>query len=507
MVKFLKKYHKWIGIVSVFFILVFAVSGILLNHRQMIAGADISRKWLPEKYHFRNWNNGSVKGTLALSPDSILLYGASGIWLTDSLCKSMRNFETGIEAGIDNRNFRAMVQVDSTIFGISTHGLYRFDNKEQRWRNETNRVDVDSYFTDLSVKKDTLFVVSRSHIFRSISPYEVFQEVSLQQAKDYETKVSLFKTMWILHSGEIFGLPGKLVVDILGFIVIIITISGLALTLLRIPIRKRLKRKKDAEKLKDGWKFSLKWHNKLGYGLFVLLLFVVITGTFLRPPLLIPIARAKVSPIPFSTLDSENPWNEKLRTLRYDAFNDGWLLYTSDGLYHFANFNEQPKPIRKKPPISVMGITVLKQQTAKEWLVGSFSGLYRWNAETGLIHNAFTGEVYIPKKTFGPPSFDNAINGYSQDFQVGEVAFDYNKGAVCLQPQQNFVEMPLSVASAPMSLWHVALELHVGRMYTFLGILGAFFIFFSGILFLFVLISGYIVYKKRHKKRKKSRIS
>ncbi len=251
----------------------------------------------------------------------------------------------------------------------------------------------------------------------------------------------------------------------------------------------------------------MKWHNKLGIGFFFVLIFIVLTGTFLRPPLLIAIARSKVSPIPYSTLDSKNPWHEKLRVLRYDSFADQWLLYTSDGFYTFSDFSEHPKTLVKKPPVSVMGVTVLEQQTETEWLVGSFSGLYRWDSESGIIHDAFSGEVHKEQKSFGPPSFDNPINGYSDDFSSGEVAFDYAKGAITIGNQKKFSEMPKCVEETPMSLWNVALELHVGRMYTFFGVLGILFVFFSGLLFLFILISGYIVYKRRHKKRKKKRIS
>lgn len=505
MVKFLKKYHKWIGIISIFFILNFAFSGVLLNHRQTISGIDVSRSWLPSSYHFQNWNNGAAKGTLKLSADSILLYGASGVWLTDSLCNHLEPYHKGMPKGIDNRNLRAIIKVDGKgIWGISTHKLYRLDRKLDCWENVTNSINPEAAFTDLCAKADTLFVVTRSHVFKTSPPYENFQKIELKAASDYKPSVSLFKTMWILHSGEIFGLPGKLIVDILGIIIVIITLTGLALTLIRIPIRRRLKAKQNAERLKDGWKFSLKWHNKLGYGLFVLLLFVVITGTFLRPPLLITIVKSKVAPIPYSTLDSENAWNEKLRTLRYNADSDKWILYSSDGFYEFNNFQAAPTPIRKKPPVSVMGVTVMEQVSAEEWLIGSFSGLYKWNAESGISHNAFTGELYKPKRTFGPPVMTNPINGYSKDFAIGGVAFDYAKGAVCLDANRQFPEMPFSAASAPMSLWHFALELHVGRMYGFfLGPLSGFFVFFSGLLFLFILISGYLVYKRRHKKRKK----
>lgn len=505
MVKFFRKYHKWIGIVSILFILNFAVSGIILNHRNFFSGINISRTFLPESYHFKKWNNGAIKGTIKLSDNQILIYGAAGVWLTDSLCKSVSSYEEGMPKGIDNRSLRSVVKTrEGKVFAASTHLLYQLDTVSGIWKDITSRIALESRLTDLCVTDEGLFVISRSNIFKANAPYTHFEKLGLKQATDYSPKVSLFKTMWILHSGEIFGLPGKLVVDALGFIIIIITLTGLMLTLLRASIRRRVKKNKQTEHLKRGWKFSLKWHNKLGYGLFFLLLFVVITGTFLRPPLLIPIVRAKVKAIPYSTLDSENPWHEKLRVLRYDAIAKHWMLYSSDGFYHFSNFNESPKPIHKKPPISVMGVTVLEQKSKEEWLVGSFSGLYVWNSYSGKSVDAFTKEEYKQKVTFGPPVMTNPINGYSKDFAVGELAFNYEKGVVGIEYARAKLEMPLEVSAAPMSLWHFALELHVGRMYRFfLGPLSALFVFFSGLIFLFVLVSGYIVYKRKHKKRKK----
>ncbi|PVX52194.1 PepSY-associated transmembrane protein [Balneicella halophila] len=508
MIKLLRKYHKWIGLISILFVLHFAISGILLNHRKAISGIDVSRNLLPKSYHFENWNNGAVIGTLKINADSILMYGNSGIWLTDSLCSKVEPYHTGISKGIDNRSFRAVKKLgDNAVFGVSTYELYRLDITTNSWENQTSKLDVEGErLSNLALKGDTLFVVSRSHVFRSVPPYDTFEKIQLLPPSDYSPKVSLFKMIWILHSGEAYGLFGRLLVDALGLIIIIITLLGLALTLFRIPIRKRIKKKRDAERLKDAWKFSLKWHNKLGFGLFYLLLFVVVTGTFLRPPLLIPIVRAKVNPIPFSTLDSDNPWNEKLRVLRYNEHTDSWLLYSSDGFYQFPDFNTTPKPLANKPPISVMGVTVLEPQSEEVWLVGSFSGLYLWNKKTGASYDAFTKELYVPEKTFGPPVLSDPISGYSDDFSMGEVAFNYDKGAVGLS-QQSFVEMPAIVKAAPMSLWHFALELHVGRMYSpFLGALSPFFVFFSGLLFFFILFSGYKVYKKRHKKRKKKRV-
>jgi hypothetical protein len=40
MLRLFRKYHKWFGLIATVFILFFAVSGIILNHRNLLSGID-----------------------------------------------------------------------------------------------------------------------------------------------------------------------------------------------------------------------------------------------------------------------------------------------------------------------------------------------------------------------------------------------------------------------------------------------------------------------------------
>lgn len=45
----------------------------------------------------------------------------------------------------------------------------------------------------------------------------------------------------------------------------------------------------------------------------------------------------------------------------------------------------------KAPTVSPMGITVFEKDSASdEWIVGSFSGLYRWNIMSGRVVDYFS---------------------------------------------------------------------------------------------------------------------
>ncbi len=507
--KFFKKYHKWIGLFFSFFILMFSISGILLNHRSLISHINISRNLLPKSYRYQNWNNGAINGTFPLAENKIILYGSNGVWLSDSLLQNVENFNQGLPKGVDNRHLKTIIKAnDSTLFAISFNHLFRLSSPFEKWQDVNLKTEIkDEILNDLFLKDSTLYLLTRSNIYKSEYPYNQFSNVNLQQPANYSNKVSLFKTIWVLHSGELFGTVGKLIVDLLGIILILLTITGLIITFWKIPIKRRKKQKKETKKLRKTWNFSLRWHNKLGYIPFYLLLLVAITGWFLRPPLLIAIIRAKVSPLPYSTLASDNPWHNKLRNIRYDKATSEWLLYTSDGFYEFQNFTQTPTKRQQKPPVSVMGINVWQQHNDSLWRVGSFSGMFDWNTKTGKIYDVIKKKEYKPKKRSGIPTFDNLISGYSADLACGEIIFDYRKGAILLDTTRQIPQQPnVFREKGKISLWHSALELHVGRLYIdFLGAFAPFFIFFAGLFFVFILISGYVVFKKFHKKKRKQR--
>lgn len=104
-------WHKWIGLVSSFFIIMFSVSGIFLNHRQLISSLDIPRSWMPENYRYNNWNNGAIKGSFDLSADSVFVYGSSGLWLTDKNYSGFTSYQDGFKEGADNRSITSIVKI------------------------------------------------------------------------------------------------------------------------------------------------------------------------------------------------------------------------------------------------------------------------------------------------------------------------------------------------------------------------------------------------------------
>ncbi len=456
-----------------FFMLMFCVSGVLLNHRSLIKDMNVSRKYLPSRYEFTRWNGGLLRGTLDLSPH-LLLYGNGGIWLTDSKASCFKSFNEGLPTGADYRQIRNVIKAsDGSLFALSPFGLYRH-GVHGAWHEVTMPLAEDEKLTDIASHGDTLVVVSRSFAYIARPPYTGFKRIAIRAPKDYDGKVTAFRTVWMLHSGELFGMAGKLMVDSVAIVFVLLCITGVIFWLR--PKRKVLLRN------------SLHLHDKIGRYTILLTLLIALTGWCLRPPVMIALVLNKIPALPGTTLKSTNPWNDRLRMIRYDEECRDWLLSTSEGFFSLDLEKATVKPISSAPPVSVMGLNVLQKDKEGRWLCGSFSGLYVWDRPHETVCDYFTGKP-APKQA-GAPFGKKAIAGMSQDFGVPVIA-EYYEGT-------SFAPQPAYMNNLPMSLWNVALEVHSGRF--FIGSIATYiFIFAMGVLALGCLWSGYKIRLKKKK--------
>ena len=485
-----KKHHKWLGIGFAFFMLMFCVSGVVLNHRELLMDVNVSRAWLPDAYHFKQWNGGLLRGTLRID-DEILIYGNSGIW-QQTEGDQWSDFNQGLPASADSRNIRAMAMMpDSTLLALGQFGLYRYDTAKEQWSAPVLQPSEGERFSDMTVKGDTAVVVGRSWLYTSVAPYKDFQRIQLLPAMGDDGKVSLFRTVWSLHSGEMFGWVGKLVADMMAVVLTVLCFTGLIHWFMPKYIHRRKVRGQEVKAAAGVLKNNLNWHDKLGRYTFWILMFIAVTGWCLRPPVLIALVKGRVPAIPYTIMDDENRWHDKLRMLRYDASAGDWLLSTSEGLYTLEQLDAAPVLVQSAPPISVMGLNAWQKDNGGRWLMGSFSGMFVWDREKGISTDYFTGEV--TKEVSGPPFGKFAVSGYTEDLCGKPIVVEYNEGTAD-------VPMPEELSTLPMSLWNLALEVHVGRIYTVLGPGTLIYIFFAGIAAIWSLYSGYKIRKPRKRK-------
>lgn len=234
------------------FVLLFCVSGILLNHRSLIKNVNVSRKYLPGRYEYHNWNGGLLRGTTDIGhlPPSVsagtadscrhlLIYGSGGIWITDAKALSVRDFNEGLPEGADYRQIRNVVRIDknandtndnagdsgNAIFAVSPFALYRY-GVHGAWHEIKMPLGEDELLTDVASHGDTLVVLSRSFVYTSLPPYTTFRRIEIREPEGYDGRATAFRAVWLLHSGELFGMAGRLVVDAIAIVLAVLCLTG-----------------------------------------------------------------------------------------------------------------------------------------------------------------------------------------------------------------------------------------------------------------------------------------
>jgi len=494
--KFWRKYHKWAGIGLSFFLLLFALSGIVLNHREAFSSIDIPRSLLSSSYQYHNWNNAALRGGIDLDSTRTLYYGNVGCWEYSKPDDRWSDYNTGFPKGSDNRKISKVIKTNNKrLFAGTLFGLYEYRNDQ--WEKISLGLKHER-ITDLIEVDDQLHILTRSELGLLDLTRKQLHFSYLPTPAGYQKTSSLFKTIWLLHSGEILGLTGKIIVDLIALIFLFLLVTGIIWFISPAQIKRAKKRMKKTVYQKKAFRFSVKWHNKLGFYFIAFMVFTTFTGIFLRPPLLIAIANAQVKSIPYTMLDTPNAWYDQLRAIRFNSHHQMYFVSTAKGMFALTSDQKEMVPVPHQPPVSVMGINVFEEQSTDRYLVGSFSGLYLWNPIEQTTHHAFTGQIYRPPTGMARPIGEHMAAGYYADHHHSYY-YDYNTGAHALN-KGSFPVMPDEIKEAsPLSLWNLALEIHTGRI--FQDVLGAFYILIvplTGIATLILLFSGLWIWWKKY---------
>jgi len=502
----MKKLHKWPSLVIAVFIILWAISGVVLNHRHLVSSLDVDRDLLPQEHRYKNWNNAAIRASVRIDSNRSWFYGNVGVWELDNRDSTWKDMRTGLPQGADHHKVNCLLMTANESFYCGTRfGLYLFEPSIPTW-NEIRIPHEDRHVVDLAKRGDSIWVMTRSHLWKiPLEGAPEFTYIPVPSPEGYDNKVGLFKTLWVIHSGEIYGIAGKLLVDFVALVFVFLTISGLIYFFFPQIIKRRKKKSKPVNSMVSWNKFSIKWHNKIGIWLALILFVTIFTGMFLRPPLLIAIANGRVGKIPYSVLDDGNPWYDQLRRILIDDIDGTVYLATSEGIFSTdESFKTRPQFIYPQPPASVMGYNVFNKHRSGHILVGSFSGLYLWDPARGLIFDHYTRNAYAAEEGPGKPISDNMTSGYYIDALGKEYVFDYNLGALALGHQVSFPKMPKVISESNIPLWNVALELHTARLLK--PIIGDFYILFIplfGLSALLIIISGTVLWVRKYRRKRK----
>ena len=473
------KLHKIFGLLLCPILILIALSGIGLNHPELIKNISLPLESLPENYHFQNWNNGAIQA-LAPEPHSGKIYagGKNGIGYFEG--KNFTKIKNPLaQNAYQNFVYSLLLEHENQRLWVGTRdGLFSYSLSQKRW----------DYFAQTTAKRivslvdngDKILAVSNHHIFQ-IDSAQKLQYFPIKMQKS-QRQTPLYKLIFELHSGEVLGIVGILLMDLLALALIYFCLSGLYQWFFPKVVRRNWLNHE--AKIKGGktFRWLAKNHNRWGLILLPLLIISAGTGLFMRPPALLLIAFSD-SPITLkeSHATSEIPY----KITKAAIFSGDLFLLTDNGA-----FAGKPSagavfaPTQLAVPVHAMGATVFQQHSQNQMLIGSFSGLYFWQPSNNTIEKINTG---------GKSYQNMPTAALSQNDDV--IAFDFYRGKL-LDENSTLASQPQNfIASARMGLWNLLFELHNLRLFE--HYIGAFYLLvlmLTAIFLLVISITGAWIY-------------
>ncbi len=487
------KLHK---VLSLFFIPIFlfiALSGIGLNHSSIIKNISLPISSLPENYHFKQWNRGVIQTLVKDEKGGIYAAGKNGLgYFFDGSYQQIDN-----PLAINNwQNFIYSLYYDKAskqLFIGSRDGLYRYQVVTQQWHYYSQTSEQRIVSIVKSEQENAIIAIANHHIFtvETAANGKVANKVkerAITLAKSSQT-IPLFRFIFALHSGELLGIVGILLMDLVALSLIYFCLSGLYYWLFPKAVGKNLLSKKQQIKGGRVFRWLAKYHNSWGLVLAPLLIISAATAVVMRPPGLLLIVSGN-SPIDFySSHASENiPY----KITKAALIENKLVLLTDDGVFsgnsNTANFEQ----IKFSVPVHGMGATIFQQQSDGNILVGSFSGLFVWQEKD----NSYEA-VTLPEGTKG------ILPVAAYQSESGVVVFDFFKGKLFDQSSV-FSTMPDSINNdAKMALWNFFFELHNLRI--FQDYIGPFYLLLLlavALSLLTITITGVLQYLRKGKRQK-----
>ncbi|HSA04864.1 MAG TPA: PepSY-associated TM helix domain-containing protein, partial [Tenuifilaceae bacterium] len=379
-------------------------------------------------------------------------------------------------------------------------GIYKYIKPQQIWI-KCQLPKNDEFVTGIEIVDSTIYITTRNSLYTAKDSDGIlnFTKVELIPPTGSKPNMSIFRLFWIIHSGEILGISGRVIVDIVGLIMLFLSITGL-IYFISPKIVKRVKGRYKLRRTKQATKFSYKWHLKVGAISAFLLLIVSFTGIFLRPPFLLFVVNGSINHSENSAQKNDIFWHDKIRDIKFDKARNLFLIATSDGIFYGKELKESLCKFKNEPPISVMGINVFEILENGDYLIGSFSGAFQWNPTNGTTYNYITGQEVVPAYSLSSPFGSVAVSGYSK-INNDEYFFDYDKGVLPMRQNLKDIAMPKLVKdSFRFPLWNLTQEFHTCRIYS--PIISSFYILIvplAGISLIIITITGFAMWFIRRK--------
>ncbi|MEA1923732.1 MAG: PepSY-associated TM helix domain-containing protein [Pseudomonadota bacterium] len=499
-----QRLHKIIGLTALIFCIWMGLSGVLLNHPQLLKKQSLPNQVMPANYQYHNWNRMSWRDAVFSTHHDNILYvgGKEGVWQSLNQGKNFKPLVTGFPTAVYERDtFSLLLATDKeqeTLYAGTKSGL--FFRQNESWHKVDHPVLKEQVVVDLLQIDNRILAFTRSAAYQADidNGPPIFTPLTLPRDLNEAPTVPLFRWLLKIHDGSIFGLPGRLFVDFLGLTLLFICLSGVLIWY--VPWRKR--RRKPTFFSGKIFAFNFRWHLKLGIVSSLFIAIIALSGALVRPPLLIAIVRLTIPASLMPGTDPDNPWADQIQRAAYLKEKKELIIASKQGLY--SGPLDGTTPFTKIPealPIHGMGAMVFEALDDHKLLIGSFSGLYLWDTSQQIIMQ------FKSKATRNSPDWGKPLMVTGAAVRQGQALLvaDYNEGLKPLRRRlQLRLPMPDEIRSqSRISLWNALFELHNGRIFEqFIGPLYWLIIPLGGISLLIILFSGSLNWIRRKRRRK-----
>lgn len=466
--------HKYIGLVLLLFMVWMSFTGILMNHPGLISHFSVPDWLVPEQYHFKNWNRSALVDLKFSRRDSEIVFaaGKQGVWKSVDGGRSFAPMNHGFPQSDYYRKTRSLFLFEGEkdlLFAGTDGGLYFCNLRDEQWHPVRLGPELEKIKKILRVK-DKLFVFTHSHAYASALPPArlEFERLPLNRTGVQNT-VSLIKLFFDLHNGKAWGLPGLLLFDLTGLIILFLSISAFYTWYFPWK-RKKLKRESRLltnKRSRRLFKLMFKYHLKIGIWISVILLLIAGTGLFMRPPLLSALVGGEIPADLYPGFLPDNPWHEKIQNALYDSVDEKIIIQATDGFWRGpADLSVPFEKTQLNVPVFVMGATVFDAYGDNGFLVGSFSGIYHLQRSTGKAINLLNNQIAATVASLRPAQ--HMVTGYFKTPDGEEFITTHEQGLLPVGSAslRGRFGMPQALtAGFRMPLWNYLFEIHNGRFF------------------------------------------
>ncbi len=466
--------HRWAGLLFALYLVWMGGTGVLLNHPALLAGLDVPGVLVPPVYRIEAWERSALIDLVTDPEDSRVLYGGGRLGLFRSLDggHSFYPWNPGLPERLWPRKTSDLHLVaergHAALFAATRGGLHVSSPLGTAFRPVDGPAGRSAVIALVETEEE-LLAFTDSTLFAAPLGARAwhFEERPLRRATPAEGVVAVFGFLH-LHDGSAWGLPGRLLFDALGLLLVFLSVS--ALFVWYLPRRRRVRgalrlRRRGLPPRAGVLRTLLRWHVDLGVWAALLLALVSLTGAFLRPPMIVALDEREIPRVLYPAPFDGTVFAGTIQSATYDRLGSRLLVQSAEGVFATDPAARAPlEPVEIAAPIFGMGAPVFEREEDGSLLVGSFYGLFRQHPD-GRIEDVLLREEIdaVPR---GRPG---------RHMVTGLLRFPSGESFVATH-EDGLVPLPGTHRPAPsmpaldrdargMPLWNWLFELHNGRIF------------------------------------------